>query len=274
MGSLELLRLAVACLYLIGTILFFAGVLSRRESLKRTATWCAIIGFGLHTVSLASDMASHSFQTLPRGFYVKLMSWFLLGSFFLLWWRLKMEFLSLLASPLALLLFVFSLTLGDKKAVMPEALAGLFFGLHITSIFVSQGLMAMAFGAGVIFLHLQNKIKTKERLTGFRKDLPALAVFDKVNHWAVIVGFPLFTLGIVSGFVWARFTWGKVISWDPKEVISVILWLLYALLFHQRIAMGWKGRKPAKLAVLVFTITVLSLLGVNFFLPTHHSFNQ
>lgn len=274
MSSLELLRLAVAVLYFTGTLLFFSGVLARKDSLKRVAAWCAIIGFGLHTISLGADLVSHSFKTLPRGFYVKLLSWSIVALFFFTWWRLKLEFLALTSSPLALLLFVFSLTLRQKEAVMPESLSGLFFGLHIGSLFLSLALLGMAFGAGVVFLHLDRKIKSKERLTGFRKDLPALAVFDKVNHWAVLFGFPLFTLGMLSGFIWARVTWGKVISWDPKEVLSIFIWLLFALLFHQRIVMGWRGRKPARLLIWVFLFTVISLIGVNLFLPTHHSFQQ
>ncbi len=274
MSSLELLRLCVAALYLFGTLLFFAGALSRKDALKRAASWCAIIGFGLHSVSLALDIAGQSFQTLPRGFYVKFLSWSFLAIFFLVWWRLKLHFLALIASPLALLLFVFSLTLQHKQAVMPESLSGLFFGLHIGSLFFSLALLGMAFGAGIIFLHLNRKIKTKEKLTGFNKDLPALAVFDQVNHWAVLFGFPLFTLGMLSGFIWARFTWGRVLSWDPKEVVSIFIWLFFAVLFHQRLMLGWRGRKPAKMAMWLFIFTVVSLMGVNLFLPTHHSFQQ
>jgi len=274
MSSLELLRITVAALYLVGTLLFFGGIFLSRDGLKKAAAWFAILGFGLHTVVLGADLASHSFKTLPRGFYVKLLSWSIVALFFVAWWRLKLQFLAFVASPLALLLFVFSLTLREQKAVMPESLSGLFFGLHIGSLFLSMALLGIAFGAGVVFLHLDRKIKAKERLTGFRKDLPALAVFDKVNHWAVLFGFPLFTLGMLSGFVWARVTWGKVLSWDPKEVLSIFIWLLFALLFHQRIILGWKGRKPARLLIWVFLFTVISLVGVNIFLPTHHSFQQ
>lgn len=272
METLELMRLFVAGLYLVGTLLFFGGVISRREGLKRAAAWCAILGFGLHTMSLVADLAQHSFKTMPRGFYVKLLSWSFLAIFFFLWWRLKLEFLALTASPLALLLLLFSMTLRQQQAVMPEALSGLFFGLHIASLFMSLALLAMAFGSGLVFLHLDRKIKTKEKLTGFRKDLPALGVFDKPNHWAALYGFPLFTLGMLSGFIWARVTWGRVISWDPKELTSVVIWILFALLFHQRVIQGLRGRKPARLAIWLFLIAVVSLVGVNLFLPTHHSF--
>ena len=132
--------------------------------------------------------------------------------------------------------------------------------------------MAMAFGAGLVYLYLERKIKTKAKLPNFSKDLPSLETFDRANHWAVCIGFPLYTISMLSGFVWASFTWKRVISWDPKELISLVIWLIFALLYHQRLGLGWRGRKPAKTAIVLFVLCMVSLLGVNFLLPTHHSF--
>ncbi len=274
MDSLELLRLAVIGFYTVGTVLFIAGALNRKDTMKKAAAWCAFIGFGLHTCALVGGALGHTWITLPRGFYLKLLSWCMLVIFFVIWWRLKLEFLALIASPLALLLFIFSMTLESQSVIMPKSLSGLFFGLHIGSLFLSLALLVAAFGAGLMFLYLDKKIKAKEKLTGFSKDMPALSVFDRVNHVAVLIGFPAFTLGILSGFFWARSTWGKTFTWDPKEIISMVIWLLFALLFHQRIMIGWRGRKPAKLAILLFVFAIISLVGVNIFLPSHHSFQQ
>lgn len=265
-------RILVVSLYGMGTLLYFVGVFSRREPLKKAASLCAFLGFGLHTLSIGLSLASVSFASLPKSFFVKLLSWSLLLVFFIVWRWLKMSFLALIASPLALLLYLLSLGLPSEKAAMPESWSGLFFGLHIASLFGSLALLAMAFGAGLVFTHLERKIKFKEKLLGFRKDLPSLATFDKVNHWAVLVGFPLFTLGMVSGFVWAQFTWGKILTADPKELLSLLIWSMYAFLFHQRLVHGWRGRKPAVLAIWIFAFTVVSLVGINYFLPTHHSF--
>lgn len=150
----------------------------------------------------------------------------------------------------------------------------MFFGLHIGTLFLSFGLLAMAFGAGVIFLRLERKIKSKEPLNNFDKDMPALATFDRVNHVAVMAGFPLYTIGMASGFVWARLAWGRLLSADPKEIVSIFVWFVFAWLFHQRLAQGWRGRKAAKAVIWLFAISVFSLIGINVFMPTHHSFIQ
>ncbi|MEW5772667.1 MAG: cytochrome c biogenesis protein CcsA [Thermodesulfobacteriota bacterium] len=274
MEWIENLRPVVAFLYLAVSALFIAGMLGRRAGLKRAASVLAGVGFALHTLGLAGRAAVAGTEALSQApFYLSLLAWALLLTFFIVRRAMHMEFLALTSAPLALLLYLASLAFTSKVA-LPKALAGPFLALHIGSLFVSIALLAMAFGAGVIFIHLERKIKTKEKLSGFSKDLPSLTAFDTANQWAVMVGFPLFTLGLVSGFVWGHFTWGKAITWDPKEVVSAAIWVLYAYLFHQRLTAGWRGRKAAKLAILVFVFSLVSLAGVNFLLPTHHSFNQ
>lgn len=268
----DLAPVAIVLAYALGTVLFLAGIFTRRPVYKRVAGWCALLGFCLHTVVMATVFVEYGFAQLPRSYFIQFLSWSLLMVFFILWWRLRLEFLALTASPLALIIYLGSFKLPVHESIMPKALTGAFFGLHIASLFLSIAFMAMAFGSGVMFLIINRKIKSKEPLSEFQKDLPSLNVFDRVNHLAALVGFPCFTLGILSGFVWAKLTWGRLISWDPKEIVSMVIWFLFALLFHQRMALGWRGRKPAALAIWIFAITAFSMLIINLFLPTHHSF--
>jgi len=59
-------------------------------------------------------------------------------------------------------------------------------------------------------------------------------------------------------------------SWDPKEVWSAITWVLYAALLHQRLTVGWRGRRAAIMAVIGFVVILFTFFGVNFFLKGHH----
>lgn len=274
MTSLELFSLLVIILYGMGTLAIVGGMALRKEHLKHQANWLAVAGFALHSVVLMLSLAGHSWEELSKGYYVQFLSWSMLVIYFFLWWRMRLVFLAITASPLALLLFIGSFTLTGVQGKLPPQLAGWFFGLHIGTLFLSFGLLAMASFSGLIFLRLDKKIKSKKILTHFDKEMPALAVFDKVNHLAVIAGFPLYTIGLASGFVWARLAWGKIISGDPKEIVSILIWFLFAWLFHQRLVLGWRGRKAAKAVVWLFAFSVFSLVGINFFMPTHHSFIQ
>lgn len=269
-----LLPSLILLLYATGTATIVVGMLARNEKLKQISGWLTVAGFVVHTVVLILGHSAITWDNLPRSYVFQLMSWAMVLIYFIVWWKYKLAFLSALVSPFALVIYLSSFSQSNTQSQIPESLSGLFFGLHVGSLSISFALMLMACGAGIIFLYLEKKIKNKEPLTGFRKDLPALSTCDKLNRLSVMWGFPLFTLGMISGFVWAHPAWGKVISWDPKEIVSMVLWLLYAVLFHHRIALGWQGRKAATMAIWIFAISVFSLLIVNTFMPTHHSFTQ
>ena len=273
MTASRLFDLLIALLYLTGSITYPLGLVLRRAFLKRIAVWTSVAAFALHTVDLAVRFIEIGAVNLQQGqFYMSLLAWFFVLVFFVLWSRLKHDFLAMITAPLALVLFSSSLAVRTQVLTIPEHFSALWFSLHVGTIFVSLGLITMAFGAGVAYLHLEKIIKTKAKMPGFSKDLPSLETFDRANHWAVSVGFPLYTISLMSGFLWASFTWKRVISWDPKELISIVIWTLFAVLFHQRTALGWRGRKPAKTAIVLFVLCLVSMVGVNFLLPTHHSF--
>ena len=160
-----------------------------------------------------------------------------------------------------------SMRLSNVQNLLPEHLSALFFGLHIWALYLSIGLLAMAFGAGVLFVYTEGKLKKKAPLASFTKDMPSLSTYDKVNYAAVIAGFPLYTLGLMSGFIWAPMA--KEVVENPKVLLSLFIWVLYAILFYQRMAMRYRGRKTAVMAIAIFAISVLSF-GIDYTV-SHHS---
>jgi cytochrome c-type biogenesis protein CcsB len=80
------------------------------------------------------------------------------------------------------------------------------------------------------------------------------------------------TLGIITGAIWAEYAWGRYWSWDPKETWSLITWFLYAALLHQRLAIGWRGRRAAIMAIVGFLAILFTFLGVSYLLPGLHSY--
>ena len=86
------------------------------------------------------------------------------------------------------------------------------------------------------------------------------------------MGFPLLTIGIIAGAVWANQAWGSYWSWDPKETWALITWLVFAAYLHTRITRGWQGRKPAILAAGGFVVVWICYLGVNLLGKGLHSY--
>jgi cytochrome c-type biogenesis protein CcsB len=95
---------------------------------------------------------------------------------------------------------------------------------------------------------------------------------DNVSYRILGLGFPLLTIGIIAGAVWANEAWGSYWSWDPKETWALITWLVFAAYLHARITRGWQGRRPAILAAMGFLVVWVCYLGVNLLGKGLHSY--
>ena len=95
---------------------------------------------------------------------------------------------------------------------------------------------------------------------------------DNISYRVIGLGFPLLTIGIIAGAVWANEAWGSYWSWDPKETWALITWLVFAAYLHARITKGWQGRKPALLAGAGFVVVWICYLGVNILGKGLHSY--
>jgi cytochrome c-type biogenesis protein CcsB len=141
---------------------------------------------------------------------------------------------------------------------------------HVTALFLANALFAVAFSAGIMYLLQEKQIKGK-RFGYLYRRLPSLDRLDEINAFCLLTGFPLMTIGLLAGFSYASSLWGSSWHWDPKEIFALITWLIYAILLHERLAVGWRGRKAAWLAIFGFSAVLMTFLGVNLFFKGHHT---
>ncbi len=113
-------------------------------------------------------------------------------------------------------------------------------------------------------------ITTANTLTPQRLSLAE--TLDNISYRIIGLGFPLLTIGIIAGAVWANEAWGSYWSWDPKETWALITWLIFAAYLHARITRGWQGKKPAILAATGFVVVWICYLGVNLLGKGLHSY--
>ena len=100
-----------------------------------------------------------------------------------------------------------------------------------------------------------------------------LQLMDEIGYRAIIIGFPIFTLGaLIFAMIWAQIAWSRFWGWDPKEVWALITWLFYAAYLHLRLGKGWQGEKSAWLAVIGFVIIMFNLVAVNLIIAGLHSY--
>ena len=146
---------------------------------------------------------------------------------------------------------------------------------HVVTCFIGYAAFAVSFGVSFLYLF---KVRAEREPAQSKKAntlldyLPASDLLDEVGYKTIAIGFPLLTIGIITGAFWANVAWGTYWSWDPKETWSLIVWLIYAAYLHARITKGWKGKKAALLSIVGFIATLFCYLGVNLILSGLHSY--
>lgn len=139
---------------------------------------------------------------------------------------------------------------------LPPALRSIWFPLHVVAALGAYGAFAVAAGGGGLYLF-------KHRRRDLEDDaLPPLGEIEDFIWRAVAVGFPLMSLALLTGAVWAQAAWGSYWSWDPKETWALIVWLIYVIYFHARVAHGWGGRRTALIVIIGFGTVLFTLWGV------------
>jgi len=145
---------------------------------------------------------------------------------------------------------------------------------HVVTCFVGYAAFAVSFGVSILYLFKVNTESKhlKKEGSGFMRYLPSSNQLDEIGYKTIAIGFPLLTIGIITGAFWANVAWGTYWSWDPKETWSLIVWFIYAAYLHARITKGWKGKKAAILSIVGFSATIFCYLGVNLVLSGLHSY--
>lgn len=86
------------------------------------------------------------------------------------------------------------------------------------------------------------------------------------------VAFVLWTFTVMAGAVWAEAAWGRYWGWDPKEVWSFVVWVIYAAYLHARTTRGWDGRRAAWFVLAGYAAVIFNFTVVNLLIPGEHSY--
>jgi len=263
---------AALTIYLLGTAVSLVFLISLRRGLSRLGTFVLTGGFIVHSLALLWRYIEAGYTPITNLHEsLSFFAWSVVGAYLLLHLKYRVEVLAAFISPLASVPMILASLFPQEIIPLAPVLESFWLPIHVTLAFIGDALFALAFAAGIMYLIQERQIKSK-RIGSFYHCLPALKVLDDLNYRCLTFGFPLLTLGIITGSVWAESAWGAYWSWDPKETWSLITWFLYAALLHGRLTVGWRGRKAAIFAVLGFVLLVFTFLGVNLLLSGKHSY--
>jgi len=261
-------------LYLFGSLAYLVYVIFLKENLSKLALTFVSVGFASHTLALITRYAEAG-HTPVTNLHESLsfFAWMIMGILLIVNLKYKVKVLGSLLAPIALILMLFAFALPKEILPLAPVLRSFWHPFHVVFAFLGNAIFALAFCSGVMYLIQENQLKSK-KMGAITRRLPPLKVLDDLNYQSLKFGFPLLTLGIITGAVWANYAWGRYWDWDPKETWSLITWLLYAALLHQRLTVGWRGRKAAIMAIVGFLAVLFTFLGVNLVLSGLHTYSN
>ena len=258
--DLVLIIAAVAAYFTVTVLVGFEALLGR-GGLRQAWMIVLIAGFAVHTVSLIlRGVLAGEVPFTDLFEYTLFLSWAVVAVY-LLFFRGRLP----LVGSLAMLVVVF-LLLGTSflyytqpsGAKMP-ALRSNWLYIHVSLAALGETFFAVGFVSSLLYLVRRRKAERE-----------ALALLDDITYRAISMGFPLFTAGaMVAGAVWAKQAWGAYWSWDPKETLSLVVWLVYAVYLHARLVRGMRGAMVAAISVAGFLLTIFTIFGTLVFGGLH-----
>jgi cytochrome c-type biogenesis protein CcsB len=138
---------------------------------------------------------------------------------------------------------------------VPPTLDSAWLPLHVSAAAMAFGALALAGSAGLAWL-------LQERLPREDPKLPKRET-EWLQYRAVAAGFPLLTLSMIFGMIWAQVAWGRFWDWNLKEMWTLITWAIYVLYWHVRRRPRWTGARLAWLAVAGLSSALFTFLAVD-----------
>lgn len=262
-------------------LLYMVWLGSKNEFVGRFATYLMIIALVANTSAIILRMITSGHAPLSNGYeFILTFVWGIMAVYLFAEVRYKLRPLGAFVMPIPFLLLMFVIMrMGPEERIaqaIPPALKSQWLTFHVVTAMFAYGAFATSFGIGIMYLLKLSKADKGEKTNsqGIVSRFPSLDVLDELSYKVVGFAFPLLTLCIITGAIWADYAWGTYWSWDPKETWSLITWIIYAGYLHARLMYGWKGKRAAWMAVFGFAAVLFTFFGVNYLLPGLHSYAQ
>lgn len=159
----------------------------------------------------------------------------------------------------------------EASSLMP-ALRSYWLTIHVSMATISVGVFTLGAIVAALYLVLDRYARAGHTPRWVRV-LPSPAELERTSYSLHIVAFPLWTFTVIAGAIWARQAWASYWNWDPKEVWSFIIWVVYAAFLHARATSGITRQKAQWIALAGFACIIVNYTIVNLYFVGQHSYS-
>jgi len=226
---------------------------------KPSATWATRLlasAMAAHAGYLVSDYAisgRHPLESIQQTLAV--LSLLIALAYLSTMRRHGMTAIGAFITPVTLLMLL-GAGLRSSLPPVPEHVRSALLPLHVAMNVLGLAAFTLAFAAAVGYVIQERLLRTKHVVGVFQR-LPALEVLDALGGRFVTIGFPMFTLGLMLGVVWAA----KQSALSAAQGFAMLAWLFFGIVLLTRAIAGWNGRRAAIGTMLGFLCAMAALGG-------------
>lgn len=266
----------------------------RRSTALGIAMSVTTIGFLIHAAAFVTRWIAAGHVPWANMYEFWLSGTFVaVGVFLLLQLKFDVRFLGVVVTFLSALFLVLGLNVFHVVAdeVQP-ALQNYWLVIHVGVAVAATGIFTVSFATSALQLLRDSRDNGSTLLRGegtvvrgknvaawrilnwrFLDQIPTPTALEAMSFRLNAVGFVLWTFTIIGGAIWAEDAWGRAWGWDPKEVWSFVIWVVYAAYLHARTTRGWAGRRAAYFVLVGYACVLFNFTGVNLLFTGKHSYS-
>jgi cytochrome c-type biogenesis protein CcsB len=158
----------------------------------------------------------------------------------------------------------------EASELMPS-LRSYWLVIHVTVAVLATAVFTIAAAATVVYL-VKDAFQRSGRASLLDR-FPETAAIERTAYGLHIVAFPLWTFTVIAGAIWARQAWASYWNWDPKEVWTFVIWVVYAAYLHSRATSGISRQTASFIALAGYACIIVNFAVVNVFFVGQHSYS-
>ncbi len=255
----DVLFAATAGVYLAASVLFTLYLFGLAGKAWVWAPRLVALGVPLHAAQIVvSSLVLKVCPVQGIHFALSVASMLAAGVYVAVRTRFKIDVVGAFVAPMALTFLLASRLVAANVAEAHQFRSAIL-PFHVAANLMGVALFTLAFAAAVAYLVQEKRLKQK-KLDGVMQRLPPLDALDRAEHRFLILGFPMMTIGILTGTLWAKEVEAGGAAEITRAAFGYVSWSLFGLVLLLRAAAGWRGRRAAYGTIAGFGFAVLVLL--------------
>lgn len=219
----------------------------------------AILSVIIHGTVLYQNLFSPTGLDIRFYHVLSLVAWLVSVLLIISVMSMQVECLGIIVFPFAALMLALNLLPSEAHILAYHMKSGIL--VHILFSIMAYSLLSIA-AVQALLLYIQDNHLHNKHPGGFVRTLPPLETMEILLFRIIGIGFITLSIALLSGIIYLENMFAQHIV--HKTILSLIAWLLFAVLLWGRWQFGWRGRTAIRWTYSGFILLMLAYFGSKF----------